>query len=70
MKQKEYIITGVNRLTGRREELSRPMGEQEARERLDREKAARYRQRYQTHKNLRVERRHAIQLTLNFAEYD
>lgn len=63
---KRYIITGVNVLTGQRDQLSGPMGEQEARERLEREKANRRYMRHQTHKRLRVEHYDAVQLTFQF----
>lgn len=66
MKQQNYVITGVNVLTGEREELSRPMTEDEAKARLEREQASRTRQRYATHKRLRVERRLPVQLWLPF----
>lgn len=65
---RKYVITGVNRLSGRREELSRAMTKEEAEERLDREKASRRYQRYQPHIRLRVERRLPVQLNLIFAE--
>lgn len=61
-----FIITGVNTLTGQRDQLSRAMGEEEARERLQREVVARKGQRYAAHKRLRVERLEAVQLTINF----
>lgn len=63
---REYVITGINVLTGEREELSRPMGEEEARARLERENQSRARQRYAAHKRLRVERRLPVQLVINF----
>lgn len=53
----QYVITGVSRLTGFREEISRPMSEAEAKERLQREIASRKHQRYAAHIRLRVERR-------------
>lgn len=64
----QYVITGINKLTGEREEISRPMNEQEAMERLEREIANRRYQRYPAHVRLRVEKRLPIQLTLNFNE--
>lgn len=60
------VITGINILTGYREELSGPMDEQQAKERLAREKENRRYQRYQTHKSLRVEDRLPVQLNLKF----
>lgn len=70
MKQPEYVITGVNQLTGQREELSRPMGFEEATARLERERLSRKFQRYQPHKRLRVERVQPIQLTFKFEDYE
>lgn len=70
MEAKKWIITGVNRLTHQREQLSRPMDEQEASERLQREVANRKFQRYQPYTRLKMERLEAVQLTLNFKEYD
>lgn len=63
-----YVITGINVLSGQREELSGPMDEDSARARLEREIANRRYQRYQTHKRLRVERRLPVQLTIKFDE--
>ena len=70
MEVKKWIITGVNRLTHQREQLSRPMDEQEASERLQREVANRKFQRYQPYTRLRMERLEAVQLTLQFKEYE
>ena len=68
--QYRYVITGINALTGQREELSGPMDEDAAKARLEREIANRRYQRYQAHKRLRVERRLPVQLTLNFQNYE
>lgn len=65
-----YVITGINALTGQREELSGPMDEDAARARLEREIANRRYQRYQAHTRLRVERRLPVQLTLNFQDHE
>lgn len=70
MKEEMYVITGVNALSGQREEISGPMGEDQARARLARELESRRRQRYQTHKKLRVEKRLPIQLTIKFNDYE
>lgn len=67
-KIRDYVITGINTLTGYREEISRAMGEQEARDRLARELESRSRQRYQPHKKLRVEKRLPVQLTIQFKD--
>lgn len=68
MKPKLYIITGVNRLTNMREQLSRPMEEQEAKERLERERANRRYQRYQPHTRLKMEVLDAVQLKFQFKD--
>lgn len=66
----KWIITGVNRLTQQREQLSRPMDAQEAAERLQREVANRKYQRYQTYTRLKIERLDAVQLTLQFNDHE
>lgn len=68
MRASEYVITGINALTGQREEISRPMGEKEARQRLERELLSRRQQRHQPYKRLRVERRLPVQLLLRFED--
>lgn len=68
MKDQEYVVTGVNRLTGYREEITRGMSYEEAQERLEREMQSRRYQRYMPHKCLRVEKRLPVQLTLQFHE--
>jgi hypothetical protein len=70
MRPKQYVITGINVLTRAREELSRPMEQQEAQERLERELANRKYQRYATHKRLRIEPRLPTQLNLLFQNDD
>lgn len=65
---KQYVVTAVNRLSGVREEISGPMSEDQARQRLEREIANRSRQRYQPYTRLRVDRRLPVQLTLQFNE--
>lgn len=64
----KYVITGINVLTGCREEISGPMEEQAARARLEREIESRRHQRYQPHKRLRVEKRLPVQLSIKFDE--
>ena len=66
MKEPKYVITAVNALTGTRDEISGPMDYEAAKARLDRELESRRHQRYQPYKNLRVERRLPVQLTLQF----
>lgn len=68
MEKPQFIITGINRLSSRREQISRPMTEEEAQERLQREVANRKYQRYQAHTRLKIERLEAVQLTFNFTE--
>lgn len=71
MKREEtFVITGINVLSGFREELSGPMTEAAAKARLEREIESRKHQRYQPYKRLRVERRLPVQLTLNFQKYE
>lgn len=66
MNHEKYVITGINTLSGEREEISRPMSREDAEARLQRENESRRRQRYAAHKRLRVERRLPVQLTINF----
>lgn len=61
-----YVITGISRLSGCREEISGPMERDQAQERLERYKANTKVQRYPTYTRLRVERRLPIQLTIQF----
>lgn len=70
MEKERYVITGINALTGEREELSRPMTQADAEARLEREKESRKRQKYAAHTRLRVERRLPVQLTIKFYDYD
>lgn len=70
MNQERYVITGINTLTGEREEISRPMTQDEAEARLERENESRKRQKYAAHTRLRVERRLPVQLTIKFYDYD
>ena len=65
-----YVITGIDALTGQREELSGPMDEDAAKARLEREIMNRRYQRYQAHKKLRVERRLPVQLTIKFKDHE
>lgn len=68
MDGRRYIITGVSRLTGSRDQLSAPMGREAAEERLQREVANRKWQRYAAHTRLRVEALEAVQLTIRWDE--
>ena len=66
MKDRRYIITGRNKLTGEREAITRPMGENEALARLEIEKNRRKNKRHCAHAWLRVERVLPVELELNF----
>lgn len=68
MNEEKFVITGVSRLTGYREEISRPMTEEDARDRLQRELESRKYIKYPAHIRLRVERLLPIQLKLKFDE--
>ena len=70
MKEPRYIITGRNELTKQWEQLSRPMGKEEAQQRLEREIQNRRNQRYAAHTRLRIERLDAVQLTIQFEAYE
>ena len=70
MEHGKFIITGINKLTKQRDQLSRAMSENEANERLQREVAARKSQRYQPYTRLRVERLEAVQLKIQFNDYE
>ena len=63
---RKFIITGINKLTGLRDQLSGPMDEDAARQRLDREINNRRYQRYKPYSRLRMEHYDAVQLTLQF----
>ena len=69
MDHEKWVITGVNVLTKFREELSRPMGHDDAEARLARELENRKYQRYATHRRLRVEKCLPVQLSINFQEH-
>lgn len=66
MSNRRYIITGISRLSGRREQISGPMGRDEAMARLQREVDSRSRQKYPPYTRLRAEHYDAIQLTIPF----
>lgn len=70
MKQRQYIITGINRLTKERDQISRAMSKEEAQERLSRELENRKHQKYAAHTRLRIEPLAAVQLTIQFKDYD
>lgn len=63
---RKFVITGINKLTGLRDELSGPMDEDAAHARLQREVENRKHQRYKPYSKLRVEHYDAVQLTLQF----
>lgn len=66
MNEPLFIITGKNRLTGQRDQLSRPMSEEEAVARLDRELSNRRLHKHPAYTHLQIERLDAVQLTINF----
>ena len=70
METDRYVVTGINKLTRIREEISGAMPLEMAQERLDRELANRRYHRYLTHTRLRVEKQLPVQLTLNFQNYE
>lgn len=64
---KTWVITGVNKLTGQRDEISGHYPtKEEAEVRLQREEASRARQKYRPYKRLRVEQSLPIQLLIKF----
>jgi len=66
----KYVITAINALTGNREQISGPMEKEDAQERLQREIENRRRQKYQAHKRLKLEPYLAVQLTIQFNDYE
>lgn len=70
MKQARYILTGISRLTGAREQISRPMAEEEARALLENKKRTRRHRAHTAYTRLRAERMQPIQLTLKFKDYE
>lgn len=64
----KFIITGKNKLTGARDQLSGAMEKEAAESRLEREKENRRYQRYQPYTHLKIERYEAVQLTIRFDE--
>jgi hypothetical protein len=68
MKEPLFIITGLSSLTGYRDQISRPMPEQMARERLQRELDNRKYQKHPAYKRLKLERYEAVQLTIKWEE--
>lgn len=68
MKEHLYIITGVNKLTGLRDQISGAMAKEDAQRRLERELENRRRQKYQTYSRLRIEHLEPAQLTIKFED--
>lgn len=68
MKQQKYVITGLSRLTGVREVISRPMAQMEAEDRLQVERKSRRTRKQSAYTRLRVERVQPIQLTFKFQD--
>ena len=64
---KTWVITGVNKLSRQREEISGHYPtKEEAEARLQREEASRSRQKYRPYTRLRVERSLPVQLLIKF----
>lgn len=70
METKEYkwVITGINRLTRRRERITRAMMKDQADERLQLEIKLNKGMKYKWHSRLKVERLLPEELELNFVE--
>lgn len=62
----EFLVTGLSRLSGMREELTGVMPRELAQQRMERYKLSTRQQKYPTYTRLRVERRLPIQLTIKF----
>lgn len=67
-RSEQFIITAKNMLTGKREAISRPMGEQAASDRLIQEVSARKGKTHLPHTRLKVERVQPRQLELLFTD--
>lgn len=70
MKEPRYIITGISRLTGDRERISREMSKSEAIDRLEREKLNRRKQHHPSFTRLRMEVVPPVQTTIKFEDYE
>lgn len=68
MNEPRYIITGISRLTGDRERISREMSKSEAIDRLEREKLNRRKQRFASFTRLRIEAVRPVQTTIKFED--
>lgn len=61
-----WYVSGLNRLTGQRDQLTGITTHEDAASRMERYQIAAARQKYPTYTRLRLERAVAIQLTFNF----
>lgn len=61
-----WIVTGLNRLTGQRDQLTGIITHEDAASRMERYQIAAARQKYPTYTRLRLERAVAVQLTFIF----
>ena len=61
-----WYVTGLNRLTGQRDQLTGITTHQDAESRMERYQIAAARQKYPTYTRLRLERAVAVQLTFKF----
>lgn len=70
MKRKDpkdaWYVSGLNRLTGQRDQLTGVTTHEDAASRMERYQIAAARQKYPTYTRLRLERAVAVQLTFNF----
>ena len=64
--QKVWVITGISRLTGERQEISRAMTRDQANNRLEQTKIEWARVKKSAYTRLRVERRLSTQLYIEF----
>lgn len=66
--EEKFYITGINRLTGSREPISRKMSGAEAEQRLEMELRVRRSSRRYPFTKLQIERVQPVQLTINFED--
>lgn len=67
-KNEKWVITGINRLTNRREEITGPMTMEQVEKLLLRENDNRAFQKFKPYSRLRIEKVLPVQLFLNFDE--
>ena len=66
MNRNKYVVTGISRLTGERQEISLPTTEEHARALLESELKKRKGRKKPAFLRLRVERKQPVQLKINF----